>query len=77
MGPSYETVMRNLSYCKPQRIETPICMGNIRDAAQEFAKAIFGNCIDPSPERSIALRHVEEACMYAIAHLARSEYPVF
>ena len=44
----------------------------LREAARHFAEAIADYC-PPSAERTLAVRDVERACMWANAAIARNE----
>lgn len=67
-----ETIEHNLTNHKPSddqiaRIE------RVREHAKEFAKTVAFHCLG-SREKSLAQTKIEEACMWAVASIAREVY---
>lgn len=67
-----DRVVHNLSYHKPRSQMTQDAMEDIRSAARDFADIIC-NTVPYSRELSLTVGHIEDACMNAIAGLARNE----
>ena len=67
-----DRTMHNLGYHKPREQITQDAMEDIRQAARDFAGEVI-QVVPYGRELSIAVTHIEDACMNAIAGLARNE----
>lgn len=67
-----DRVVHNLSYHRPREQATQDAMENLRQASRDFADEVIG-VVPFGRELSIAVTHIEDACMNAIAGLARNE----
>lgn len=68
----HERVEHNHGYHRPEYQETMTKMGAIRQETAGVAHKLIELC-PAGRELSIALTHLEDACMYGIAALARNE----
>jgi len=70
MTRTIEEVERNFTYWPPRFEEQIEAHKVIREQGKAFAMTIFNNVPD-SPEKTLAIRKVEEAVMWANAGIAR------
>lgn len=70
-----ERVEHNLSYHKPKLDITQMKMDQVRTRMLDISYSII-DLVPDGREQSVALTKIEEACMWAIAGLARNEQEV-
>lgn len=66
-----EDLTRRFTFHAPKDDQL-IRYGAVRGEAKDLAELFYGNC-PPSRERSLALTHLEQACFWANAAIARNE----
>lgn len=69
-----QQVCWNVAYHRPTE-EIQEVMSHVRLAFEGFARTVIPYLPVPSREASLCATHIEEACMYAMAALARAGGP--
>lgn len=68
----FERALHNLQYHRPESELTQQAMGEIREASQVFLHTVC-SIVPSGRELSMSVTDIENACMQAIAGLARNE----